>query len=257
MNILIIGGTGIISTSVVRLLLEEHHVSCINRGNRPMPAGVEQLLCDANDEAAMQALLQGRYYDAVVDFVTFRPEQAALRIRLFKEHCARYVFISTATVYQKPVMRPVITEETPAVNPYSEYAQNKILTEQVFREGDLPVTIVRPFMTYGDTMIPFILRPRLSPYTLVRRMREGRPILVPGDGTVFSTVTHAQDFARGLLGLLLNPASVGETFHITQDECYTWNHVADLIAEAAGAPKPTLVHVASDKLSEATPGLGS
>lgn len=255
MKILLIGGTGVISTSVTELMSLDHEVTCINRASKILPKGVQQLTCDVNDENAVAALMAGRYFDAIVDFVTFTAEQTAMRIRCFGSHCGRYVFISTATVYEKPPRRPIITEETPACNPYSAYAQNKILCEEAFRKSGIPVTIVRPFMTYGNTMIPFILRPRQLPYTLVARMRSGKPILVPGDGTVFSTVTHAMDFARGLLGLLMNPASIGETVHITQDECRTWNDVASIIADAAGAPEPKLVHVSSDRLIDANPGM--
>lgn len=255
MKILLIGGTGIISTSVCELMSIDHHVTCINRASKRLPQGVEQLTCDANDEAAVKAVMKDRCFDAIVDFVTFTPEQVEKRIRCFEGRCSQYVFISTATVYQKPPQRPVITEDTPTINPYSSYAQQKIRSEQAFRQSAMPVTIVRPFMTYGNTMIPFILRPRQMPFTLVDRLRKGKPILVPGDGTVFCTVTHAMDFARGLLGLLLNPASIGETVHITQDECRTWNDVAFMIAETAGAPEPRLVHVASDRLIEANIGM--
>lgn len=255
MKICLLGGAGIISASVTELLCTLHQVTCIMRSEHMLHAGCRLLRCDVNDEAAMHALLRSEHFDVVVDFVTFRPEQAEMRLRCFSDVCDRYVFVSTATVYEKPPRRPVINEETPACNPYSAYAQQKILSEQVFRAAALPTTILRPFMTYGNTMIPFILRPRQAAFTLVHRMREGKPILVPGDGTIFSTCTHAHDFARALNGIITTPTTARETLNITSDECHSWNEVAAMIADAAGAPLPNLVHIASDRLIEANPGM--
>lgn len=255
MRVCLLGGAGVISSSVSELFATLHEVTCVMRSAHPLPPHCRLMRCDVNDESALTALLRREHFDAVVDFITFTPEQAQMRIRCFEGLCDRYVFVSTATVYEKPPRRPVISEATPAVNPFSPYAQKKILCEEVFRASAMPVTVVRPFMTYGNTMIPFILRPRQAPYTLVRRMREGKPILVPGDGNIFATCTHAMDTARALHGIITTPATARETLNVVSDECHSWNEIAALIAEAAGAQAPRLVHVASDRLVEAEPSL--
>ena len=258
-NWLILGGTGTISTGVVEHLRSSSRVTCLNRGSRPLPAGVEQLVCDVNDEAAVKAALGDKKWDVVVDFLTFTPDQAQKRIACFAGHCSRYVFISSATVYEKPPRTLFMTEKTPLFNPYSEYAQEKIRCEAVFRDAHrrlgFPLMIVRPSYTYGLEDVPFITRPHGRPYALIRRMREGKPILIPGDGSIFWTITHNSDFARALAGLALHPDTVGEDFHITQDECMTWDAFAQEIAAAAGAPKAKIVHVASDTLCREKPAL--
>ena len=255
---LLLGGTGTISTGVMEHLRPTCHVTCLNRGSRPLPQGVAQLVCDVNDDAAMAAALEGRHFDVVVDFLTYTPDQAERRVKQFLGKCGRYVFISTAMTYEKPPRTLMVSEKTPQFNPFSPYAQNKILCEGIFRaayrQQGFPLTIVRPSFTYGDRGIPFVLRPNKS-YTLLRRLREGKPILVPGDGTVFWTITHNSDFARALAGLMANPDTLGEDFHITQDECMTWDAFARTLAQAAGAPEPCIVHVASDELIREKPEL--
>lgn len=254
---LLLGGTGTISTGVVEHLRPTCQVTCLNRGSRPLPQGVEQILCDVNDENAMRKAMEGRHFDVVVDFLTFGPEQARARVKQFLGKCGRYVFISTAMTYEKPPRTLFVSEKTPQFNPFSPYAQNKILCEGVFRaaykQQGFPLTIVRPSFTYGDRDIPFILRPGHRPYTLIQRMRAGKPILVPGDGTIFWTITHNSDFARALAGLMDNPDTLGEDFHITQDECMTWNAFAQTIAQVAGAPAPKLVHITTDELIREDP----
>ncbi len=249
---LLLGGTGTISTGVAAQLLGRYQVTCVNRGHRPMAEGVEQLAADVYDDAALEAVLAGRAFDVVVDFLTYTPETARTRVRQFRGRCGRYVFISSATTYEKPPRKPLMTEDTPQSNPFSDYARKKIECEDVFRaayrvEG-FPMVIVRPSLTYGDYDLPFAIRPRGCPMTLLRRLRTGRPILVPGDGTTFFTMTHNSDFARGLIGLMENPDTLGEDFHITQDECMTWDQYARVMAEAAGAPEPVLVHRTSEAL---------
>ena len=255
---LLLGGTGTISTGVMEHLRPTCHVTCLNRGSRPLPKGVEQLVCDVNDDAAMARALEGRHFDVVADFLTYTPDQAEKRAAQFLGKCGRYVFISTAMTYEKPPRTLMVSEKTPQFNPFSPYAQNKILCEGVFRaalkQKGFPLTIVRPSFTYGDRDVPFVLRPGKS-YTLLRRLREGKPILVPGDGTVFWTITHNSDFARALAGLIANPDTLGEDFHITQDECMTWDAFARTLAQAAGAPEPRIVHVASDALIRERPEL--
>lgn len=256
---LMLGGTGTISTGCVEYLRHTHQVTCMNRGSRPLPEGVEQLICDVNDEAAVARVMDGRYYDVVVDFLTFTPEQAEMRIRHFLGKCGRFVFISTAMTYEKPPRTLFVSETTPQGNPFSPYATNKIACEQRFRramaEKGLPLTIIRPSYTYGVHDVPFVLRPRGKAYSLVQRFRAGKPILVPGDGNIFWTITHNSDFARALAGLMDNPDTLGEDFHLTTDECMTWDAFCRVIAEAAGAPEPTIVHVATDVLAREDPSL--
>lgn len=256
---LILGGTGTISLGVAEHLRGGRLVTCMNRGSRPAPAGVEQIVCDVNDADAVRAAIGDRKWDVIVDFLTFTPEQAEKRIACFNGHCGRYVFISSATVYEKPPRAPMMTERMPLINPFSEYAQEKIRCEAVFRDAyrrlGLPLMIIRPSYTYGIYDVPFITRPHGKPYALIRRMREGKPILIPGDGSIFWTITHNSDFARALQGLCEHPDTIGEDFHITQDECMTWDMFAQEIARAANAPALKIVHVASDTLCREKPSL--
>lgn len=250
---LMLGGTGTISTGCVEYLRHTCHVTCLNRGSRALPEGVEQIVCDVNDEAAVASVMKDRYYDVVVDFLTYTPEQAEMRIRNFTGKCGRFVFISTAMTYEKPPRTLFVSEQTPQGNPFSPYATNKIACEKIFRramaEQGLPLTIIRPSYTYGERDVPFVLRPKGRAYTLLRRMRQGKPILVPGDGNIFWTITHNSDFARALAGLMDNPDTLGEDFHLTTDECMTWDAFCRVIAQVAGAPEPKIVHVATDTLA--------
>lgn len=256
---LILGGTGRISSDVTEYLRHGHQVTCLNRGSHPLPAGVEHITCDVNDESAVTRALEGKHFDVVVDFLTFTPDEARMRSRAFLGKCRQYMFISTADAYEKPVRTLFTTEKTPLINPWSPRAQQKILCEGVFRaahrQQGLPLTIIRPGLTYGTGDVPFILRPDGAPYTLLQRLRAGKPLPVAGDGTVFHTITHASDLARALAGLAANPDTIGEDFHIAQDECITWNAVAQAIAQAAGAPQAKLCHIATDELVQQSPVL--
>ena len=256
---LLLGGTGTISTGVMEHLRGSALVTCMNRGSRPLPDGVEQIICDVNDVDAVKAAIEGRQWDVIVDFLTYTPDQAHMRVDCFLGHCGRFIFISTATTYEKPPRTLFVSEKTPQYNPYSDYAQKKILCEAVFRDAHrrrgLPLMIIRPSYTYGREDVPFITRPHGRPYALIRRMREGKPILIPGDGSIFWTITHNSDFARALAGLVMHPDTIGEDFHITQDECMTWDAFAHEIARAAGVKNLRIVHVASDKLISVKPSL--
>lgn len=248
---LLLGGTGTISTGVMEHLRANHQVTCLNRGNRPLPQGVEQIICDVNDAEAMAKALEGRCYDVVVDFLTYGPDQAEKRVKQFQGKCGRYVFISTAMTYEKPPRTLFVSEKTPQCNPYSPYAQNKILCEGIFRaaykQQGFPLTIVRPSYTYGGLDVPYVLRSS-KPYAIVKRLREGKPVVVPGDGSIFWTITHHSDFARALLGLMENPDTLGEDFHITTDECMTWDAFTQTVAQAAGAPEAKIVHITTEDL---------
>lgn len=260
MKVLFIGGTGLISAACSRLAVERGialHV--LTRGGRPraVPAGATPIVADVNrDPEGVAAALAGHDFDAVVDWIVFTPEQLRRDVELFRGVTSQYVFISSASAYLKPVENYLVREDTPLANPYWGYARSKIAAEQelldaVEREG-FPGTIVRPSLTYGDSQIPLAINSWQKPYTAIRRMREGRPVIVPGDGTSLWTVTHNSDFAKGLVGLLGNPATTGEAFHITSDEVLTWDRIYRETARAAGV-EPRLAHIASDFIAACLP----
>lgn len=250
MKLLFIGGTGNISTSCSRLALQlGHELWLLHRPGRPGIAGAHDLPCDINDEAAAAAALAPHRFDAVVQFIAFTPAEIERDRRLFAGRCGQYVFLSSASAYAKPRAFAPTTERTPLENPRWQYSRDKIACEQVLRSSapaNLPYTIVRPSHTY-DTVILLPIG-GWQDFTSVERMRRGQPVIVPGDGTSLWTVTHAEDFASGLLGLLGNPAAMNEDFQITSAEVLTWNEIYRLTAVAAGVPAPKLVHIPSDLL---------
>jgi nucleoside-diphosphate-sugar epimerase len=259
MRILFLGGTGIISTACVELLVARgHEVHLLNRGRRPATAGVEVHAADLRDEAAVSTALGARTWDAVVDFLAFTPADVERDLRLFRGRTAQLLLISSASAYQRPVTHYLVTESTPLANPYWDYSRAKIACEErliaAYRAEGFPAVIVRPSLTYGDTQIPLALNSWERSYTVVDRMRRGLPVIVPGDGTSLWTLTHNSDFARGLLGLLGNAQALGHAFHITSDEVLTWDQAYRAVAEAAGVGHPELVHVASDFIVACLPG---
>ncbi|HET6440718.1 MAG TPA: SDR family oxidoreductase [Anaeromyxobacter sp.] len=260
MRILVIGGTGIISTACVELFSERgHEVHVLNRGHRPAPPGVRQHLADLAEPSSVPAALGTLSWDVVVDFRAYAPPDVERDLELFRDRTGQLVFISSASAYQRPVTHYLVTESTPLANPYWEYSRNKIACEErllrAHREEGFPVVIVRPSLTYGDTQIPLALNSWERSYTVVDRMRRGQPVIVPGDGTSLWTLTHNSDFARGLLGLLGNAQALGHAFHITSDEVLSWDQAYRAVAAAAGVARPELVHVASDFLVTCLPEL--
>ncbi|GAB5561837.1 MAG: SDR family oxidoreductase [Synoicihabitans sp.] len=254
MRLLFIGGTGNISTSCSKLALAQgHELWLMHRPGRPGIAGAHDLCCDINndDEAHILQKLSGHHFDVVVQFIGFTPADVERDLRLFRGRCDQYIFISSASAYAKPTSFAPTTERTPLENPRWQYSRDKIAAEQVLeeqaqREGGVSYTIVRPSHTYDSV----ILLPigGWTNFTAVDRMRRGLPVIVPGDGTTLWTITHAEDFARGLAGLFKNPQAINEDFHITSDEALTWNEIYRLTAAAAGVPNPKLVHIASELL---------
>jgi len=254
-RVLIIGGNGIISGSVTRLARERGMtVTLLNRGTsslRPPIDGVESLLGDAGDAASMRSAIGRRDFDVVVNFRAFHPEQVAADIELFTGRTGQYVFISSASAYQKPIAHLPIVESTPLRNPFWEYSRNKIACEDLlvaaYREHGFPMTIVRPSHTYDATLIPLD-----GGWTVLDRMRRGVPIVLHGDGTSLWTLTHARDFARAFVGLLGNPHALGAPVQITSDESLTWDAIARLFAGALGV-ETRIVHVASETLAAEVP----
>lgn len=255
MRILFIGGTGNISSACSRLALERgHELFVLNRGLRSAVTGARVLNADINDEAATAAVLAGLSFDAVANFIAFTREDVERDLRLFAGRTGQYVFVSSASAYQKPPASPRITEATPLVNPFWAYARDKIACEEhllaAFRSTGFPATIVRPSLTY-DTVIPLPFA-SWREWTLVDRMRRGERIVVHGDGSSVWTITHAQDLAVGFLGLLGEPQALGEAFHLTTDELLTWDAIHQAVAEAAGA-HANIVHMASEDIVAAFP----
>ncbi|WP_172255147.1 SDR family oxidoreductase [Saccharibacillus deserti] len=254
MKALFIGGTGTISTEITKLLLAQgHELYLLNRGNRnaELPEGAHLLQGDINDEAKVAELIADLEFDAVAQFIAFVPEQVERDCRLFKGKTKQYLFIGSASAYQSPPADYRITESTPLANPYWEYSRNKIACEEYlmkqYREEGFPVTIVRPSHTYSERSVPVGVHGAQGPWQVLRRMQEGKPVLVHGDGTSLWTVTHSRDFAKGFVGLMGNIHAIGDAVHITSDESVTWNQIHEIVASALGV-KPKLLHVPSEFL---------
>lgn len=254
MKLLFIGGTGLVSSACSGLAVERgHELFLLNRSasrKYPAPEGSTTLQADIHaDSTHLSALLADQRFDAVVDFIAFTPEDIERDLALFRDRTGQFVFISSASAYQKPVQNYLITEETPLENPFWEYSRNKIgceiLLMDEYRNNGFPVTIVRPSHTYGRTQIPFIYGSWTHPWTLISRMKEGKPVIVPGDGTSLWVLTWNEDFAKGFLGLLGNENAIGEAFQITSDEVLSWDQIYLEAYQALGA-EPRLVHIPSD-----------
>jgi nucleoside-diphosphate-sugar epimerase len=257
-SILYIGGTGTISAACVRRSVAlGHDVAVLNRGSarRPIPPEAELIEADIRDAAAVRAALGGRRFDVVAEFLAFTPDHIATDLELFEGRTGQYVFISSASAYEKPPRRVPVTESTPLRNPYWQYSRDKIACEDVLvaahRERGLPVTVVRPSHTYDERLLP-----TLGGWTDIARMRAGRPVIVHGDGTSLWTITHSDDFAVAFTGLVANPAAIGEAFTITGTHAPTWNQIYGWLADAAGVADPDIVHVASDTIAAFAPDLG-
>ena len=236
MKVLFIGGTGIISSACTQLAVEKGiELIHLNRGSnsRPVPDSVQTITGDIRDKESVKKLLSDKKFDVVVDWVAYVPEHIETDIDLFKYKTGQYIFISSASVYQTPPAKLPVTEDTPLENPFWAYSQGKIDCEnrlmQAYESDKFPVTIVRPSHTYDRMTLPLQGR-----YTAVNRMRMGKQVVVHGDGSSIWVLTHHNDFAKGFVGLLGNPKTIGEAYHITSDELLTWNQIYYFIAEAAG-----------------------
>lgn len=259
MKILLIGGTGTISSAITRQLAESgHELWVLNRGNRKneVPAGVRQVICDINDEAEVLRQTGDQVFDAVCEFIGFLSSQVERDIRLFCGRTRQYVYISSASAYNKPAASHVITEGTALANPYWEYSRNKIACEELlmktYREEGFPVTIVRPSHTYCERSVPVSVHGPKGSWQVLKRMLEGKPVLIQGDGSSLWTLTWNEDFARGFIGLLGNPKAIGEAFQIMSDEQLTWNQIYQSVANVLGVTfKP--YYASSDFLAAVSP----
>src|ERR687889_67793 len=259
LRVLFIGGSGIISSACSSLAVERGiELYVLNRGrsaDRPLPAQATVLQGDIRDPESLGKALDGLDFDAVVDWVAFTPEHVRADIELFRGRTRQYVFISSASAYQTPPARVPVVESTPLSNPFWQYSRDTIACEQLlvdaYRTEGFPATIVRPSHTYDRTTVPFD-----GGWTVLDRMRRGKEIVVPGDGTSLWTLTHHTDFARGFVGLLGHPRTIGDAFHITSDDVLTWNQIAEALAAAAGV-EARIVHVPSDAIAAADPEWGA
>lgn len=256
MKVLFIGGTGFISTAVSRMAIERGmELYLLNRGIRSTEVhGAHQLTGDIHNPESMRSALKDLKFDVVVDWIAFTPEDVERDLQVFRGRTRQFVFISSASAYQKPVVNYIITESTPLENPYWEYSRNKIACEELlmkaYRDEDFPVTIVRPSYTY-NTYLPVAIG-GFGCYTLADRMLKGKPIIIHGDGSSLWVNTHAEDFAKGFLGLLGNEKAIGHAFHITSDEVLSWNQIYQTIAEVLGV-KANIIHIPSDFIISVAP----
>jgi len=259
-RVLFIGGTGLISTACTELALQRGiDVVLLNRGQRKAtPAGAKSIVADIHDPAAAAAALAGQCFDAVANFIAYTPQDIERDVELFRGRTKQYIFISSCSVYQKPLTSYLITESTPLANPCWDYSRNKIASEdrlmQAYRQQLFPCTIVRPSLTYGDELIPLAINSWAKSYTVADRMKRGQPVIVPGDGSSLWPITHNTDFAKGLVGLLGHSQAIGHAFHITTDEVLSWDQIYGALGAALGV-EPKLYHIASDFLAAVWPDL--
>jgi nucleoside-diphosphate-sugar epimerase len=255
MRALFIGGTGTISTAISKKLAQtDWELYVLNRGNRnsELPENVKCIKVDVENEKDTAEKLKGLEFDVVCDFIGFVPSQLERDYRLFKDKTGQFMYISSASAYQKPLANYKINEGTPLANPYWEYSRNKIACEdflmRMYRENGFPVTIVRPSHTYDERSVPLGVHGKKGSWQVIKRMLEGKPVIVHGDGTSLWTMTHSIDFAKGFIGLMGNIHAIGEVFQITSDESLTWNQIYKAIARALGVEfKP--YYVSSDFLA--------
>ncbi len=257
---LFIGGTGTISTAISRQLAEKSgwDLYLLNRGtrNEELPSGINFITADINNEDDVAEKIKDMEFDVVCDFIGFVPSQLERDYRLFNDKTKQFMYISSASAYSKPVRDYIITEGTALANPYWEYSRNKIACEdylmKMYRENGFPVTIIRPSHTYDERSIPVGIHGSCGSYQVIKRMIEGKPIIIHGDGTTLWTMTYNTDFAVGFIGLMGNPHAIGESFHITSDESITWNQIYKTIADCLGVEfKP--YYVSSEYLAQVCP----
>ena len=257
MKVLFIGGTGLISSACSDLALKHGmELYILNRGiskKYPFPESAHPLVGDVyQDEKGVAALLEDHHFNVVVDWIAFTPADIERDLRLFGGKIEQFVFISSASAYQKPPVHYVVTEETPLENPFWQYSRDKIACEehlmQAYCQDGFPATIVRPSLTYGPSQLPLCMGSWRHPYTAIERIKRGGKTIIPGDGTSLWVFTWNEDFAKGLLGLLGNKDALGEAFHITSDEVLTWNQAYEEVARALGV-ELDIVHIPSDLIA--------
>ena len=256
MKALFIGGTGTISAAIVNRLVTEldWEVWILNRGNRNevVPKGVHQIIADINNEADVIEKIKDLYFDTICEFIGFHVSHVERDYRLFKDKTRQYIYISSASAYHKPAASHIITEGTTLANPYWQYSRDKIACEEFlmkkYREEGFPITIVRPSHTYDERSIPVGAHGKNGFWQVIKRMLEGKPVIIQGDGSSLWTLTFNRDFAIGFTGLMGNRRAIGEAFQITGDEALTWDQIYQTIADALGV-KLNAYHVSTDYLA--------
>ena len=256
MKALFIGGTGTISTEISKLAVEKGwELYLLNRGNNisRVPDGAKVLTADINDELSVAELIKDLKFEVVADFIAFNDTQIERDIRLFSNKTKQFIFISSASAYQKPLSHYKITESTPLSNPYWQYSRDKIACEErlmeEYRNNNFPITIIRPSHTYGENGIPVAIQGKNGVWQVIDRIMKGKAVIIPGDGNSLWTITHNSDFAKAFVGIMSNYAAIGEAIHITSDEALTWNTIYDCIGEALDV-EVKKIHISTDFLVE-------
>ncbi len=257
MKVLFIGGTGIISSAVSRLSIDRGiELFHFNRGKSHRKiAGVKHIYGDIRNVAETMEKLKNYHFDVVVNWITFTPEQVRTDIEIFKGITDQYIFVSSASAYEKPISKLPITEETPLINPFWQYSRDKANCERILMEAfqnlNFPATIVRPSHTYDNTLIPTDWG-----YTILDRMLKGKKVIIHGDGTSLWVLTHNTDFAVGFVGLFGKKEALGEAYHITSDELLTWNQIYQMMADELEVELKA-VHIPSDFIAKHNPEHGA
>lgn len=255
MKVLFIGGTGTISSAVSALAVKNgFDLYLLNRGNRAafLPQNAKLIIADINNETEVQKALENLTFDVVADFVAYDVEDVKRDYRLFKGRTKQYIFISSASAYQKPLSSPFIRESTPLLNPFWQYSRDKIACEEFlmekYRMEGFPITVIRPSHTYGNSSVPVAVHGKNGSFSVLERIRKGKKVIIQGDGSSLWTVTHNTDFAKAFVGIMGNAHALGETYHITSDESLTWNQIYEIIGSALNV-KPKVVHIPTDALA--------
>ena len=259
MKVLFIGGTGNISSEVSKLALKngvDLYLFNRNKNLEFSPKGAKIIQGDIRNEEEAKEKLKGYSFDVVVDWIAFNTDHINTDLRLFRGKTKQYIYISSASAYQKPIENFIITEETPLDNPFWDYSQNKIACEKMlfdeYKNNSFPVTIVRPSHTYGDTFIPWIFNSKNSRWSVIERMKRGKPIIVPGDGTSLWVLTHNTDFAKAFIGIMGKEKAIGQAYHITSQDALTWDRILYLLGEATGI-RPEITHISTEFITSCLP----
>lgn len=250
MKVLMIGGTGLISTAVTKHIIEQKmDLYLMNRGQRKHDIkGAKFITCDINDEACVKEALSNHYFDVIVDWIAFTVDHVKRDYRLFKDKTKQYIFISSASAYQKPLPYLPVTEEIPVINKYWTYSQQKADCETYLRSIKDPkfnVTIIRPSHTFDERSLVFQLKPYQSPFTMISRMLNEKPIIIPDQGNSKWTLTSNQDFACAFVDVLGNKDTYQQSYHITSEKVFTWNEIILKMYDALNK-EPNIIYIPTD-----------
>jgi nucleoside-diphosphate-sugar epimerase len=259
MKVLFIGGTGLISTAVTKLAIKKNiDLTLLNRGRRSLSFSnqVKHIICDINDEISVSEKIKDLHFDVVVDWIAFTVEHVERDYRLFKGHTNQYVFISSASAYQKPLPKIPITEHEVALgNPYWGYSQNKEKCELYLQNLDdksFPITIIRPSHTYNQQSVVSQLNSWINPYTLIHRLKLNKPVIMPDQGKALWTLTYNEDFAFAFLDVLGNPKTYNDYYHLTSDKSYTWIEIFEMLKKVTHS-RSELIYIPIEKIADHFP----